>query len=82
MARQRPPGRKQLDEESELRRKRRSMAAAAAARAGGALSLTAVLLGAPALVLPAAATPTDGNAVALTSATSAGHHAGASDTDR
>jgi hypothetical protein len=57
MALQRPPGRSQLDEQFELRRKRRSMAAAAAARAGGALSLTAVLLGAPALALPAAASP-------------------------
>ncbi len=47
------------------------MAAAAAARAGGALSLTAVLLGAPALALPAAATPTDGMAAALASITSA-----------
>jgi hypothetical protein len=49
LARQRPPARDVLDDDSERRRTRRSMAAAAAARAGGVLSLTAVLLGTPAL---------------------------------
>jgi hypothetical protein len=46
------------------------MAAAAAARAGGALSLTAVLLGAPALALPAATTRIGGVAVSSTSVVS------------